>query len=223
METENQSQELADVWGRVRRLARAGPTCVGVENSPDRRTWSRRIAGAIEPRGVDRDLERRRPGIVGCQRRENPGRRTPDEIRRMRVLLDTNVVLDSLLGRTPWHAAADAVLEASRQGRLTCFLTALTIANMFYIGRRIVGADQARNDVLRCLRSFSILAIDRAVLDAAILLPGADFEDNIQISAAGHGALDAIVTRDPSGYAASPIRALTAEQLLVEMPAGARG
>lgn len=31
----------------------------------------------------------------------------------MRVLLDTNVVLDAMLQRAPWHAEADAIFRAA--------------------------------------------------------------------------------------------------------------
>ena len=38
----------------------------------------------------------------------------------MRVLLDTNVLLDSILQRAPWHTEADAVLQADALGQVNC-------------------------------------------------------------------------------------------------------
>ena len=61
----------------------------------------------------------------------------------MRVLLDTNVILDPMLQRPQWHIDADAILHAAERGEVTCAVTALSIANLFYIGRRIVGTEQA--------------------------------------------------------------------------------
>lgn len=43
-------------------------------------------------------------------------RRDTTEARLMRVLLDTNVALDSLLARAPWHVDADEVLRRSKPG-----------------------------------------------------------------------------------------------------------
>jgi predicted nucleic acid-binding protein len=140
----------------------------------------------------------------------------------MRVLLDTNVVLDALLGRPPWHATATSLLDASRRGRLSCAVTALSIANVFYIGRRIVGLPRAVRDVRTCLDTLEVLAVDRATLDAATALPGSDFEDNIQIAAAVRAGMDGIVTRDPLGFAGSPIRVLTPQQLLERLATDAR-
>ena len=123
----------------------------------------------------------------------------------MRLLLDTNVILDSMLQRTPWHVEADAILQAAERGDVTCALTALSIANLYYVGRRIVGADQARTDVRTCLATFLILAIDRQTLIDADSYPGTDFEDNIQVAAAVAARLDAVVTRDPSGFSHGPV------------------
>ena len=47
----------------------------------------------------------------------------------MRVLLDTNVILDALLRRPPWHVEASTVWEAIRQGRLACAATVVSIAS----------------------------------------------------------------------------------------------
>ncbi len=135
----------------------------------------------------------------------------------MRILLDTNVVLDVLLNRLPWHAEAEAILTASRTGQIDCAISALTIANVFYIGRRQMGAERAREIVRVCLRSFEILPIDRRVLDEADLLGGSDFEDNIQIVSAALAAVDAIVTRDPQGFSGSTVPVLTPQELVASL------
>ena len=132
----------------------------------------------------------------------------------MQVLLDTNVLLDSLLQRTPWHVDSDAILRASAAGQVTCAAASLSLANVFYVVRRLGGATKARAAVRTCLRAFDILAVDAHTMVAADALPGADFEDNIQISAAVCRGLDAIVTRDPAGFAASPIPVLSPSDLL---------
>lgn len=135
----------------------------------------------------------------------------------MRVLLDTNVVLDSLLQRPPWHDEADAILRAADRREVVCVLTALSIANMFYIGRRFVGTDQARADIRVCLHRFEVLSVDRqTLLDADVLL-GNDFEDNIQTATAITAEVDGIVTRDPSGFVHSPVPVWSPAELLLRL------
>jgi len=135
----------------------------------------------------------------------------------MQVLLDTNVMLDSLLQRAPWHADADAILKAAANGELVCATASLSLANVFYVVRRLDGAAKARAAVRICLRAFDILPVDAQTLAAADALPGADFEDNIQIATAVQGKVDAIVTRDAAGFTASPVAVLNPSDLLRQL------
>ena len=68
----------------------------------------------------------------------------------MRVLLDTNVLLDGILQRPPWHQEADAVLQAGALGQVTCAATTLSLATVFYVARKAVGAATARVAVRKC-------------------------------------------------------------------------
>lgn len=134
-----------------------------------------------------------------------------------RLLVDTNVLLDVLLGRLPWKAEADAVLDAFRDGQLAVVISALTIANAFYVGRRSVGTAAARAWVRDSLDAFEIVSVDRAILAAADRLTGSDFEDGIQIASAVAAGVDAIVTRDPKGFSSSPVPVLSPAELLSEL------
>jgi predicted nucleic acid-binding protein len=132
----------------------------------------------------------------------------------MRVLLDTNVILDAMLRRAPWYHEADAILQAAAIGQVTCAATTLSLATSFYVGRKVVGTTAARAAVQRYLGAFTILPVDRQSLVDADALPGKDFEDNILIAAAVTAALDAIVTRNVADFAHSPIPAWNPAELL---------
>src|SRR5438045_824146 len=119
----------------------------------------------------------------------------------MRVLLDTNVILDAMLQRPPWHMDADAILLAAAQGQVDCATTVLSLATIFYVGRKVVGTAAARAAVRQYLMAFEILPLDRQTLLDADVLPGTDFEDNILIAAAIAVRLDAVVTRNPADFA----------------------
>jgi predicted nucleic acid-binding protein len=51
----------------------------------------------------------------------------------MKVLLDTIAVLDLVLERDPWHAAAEAIAQAGADGRLQAHVCASSITDIFYI------------------------------------------------------------------------------------------
>jgi predicted nucleic acid-binding protein len=134
----------------------------------------------------------------------------------MRVLLDTNILLDVLLKRLPWEAEALAIWQASEESRLMASVTSLSVANMFYVARRHAGQEKAIRAVHQCLQVFNILPVDRGTLQAGLVLPSKDFEDNLQIVAAVEAGLDAVVTRNPSDFAACPLPVLTPQELVVK-------
>ena len=136
----------------------------------------------------------------------------------MRVLLDTNILLDVLLDRAPWVTESSAIWGACDDGQLTGSIPASTLTDIFYIARRAVDVPTARIAVGLCLSAFEINSVDRRTLEQATLLPGNDFEDNVQIACALIAELDAIVTRNPGDFAAASIPVLTPAELLAQLP-----
>lgn len=136
----------------------------------------------------------------------------------MRILLDTNVVLDVLLRREPWQAEAAALWQAVDDGLLTAYVPASAITDVFYVARRLTDLVRARQSVQICLDAFSVAAVDRAVLERAQALSGSDFEDNVQIACAEANGLAAIVTLDPSDYEGSPIAVWSPAECLNNLP-----
>jgi len=62
----------------------------------------------------------------------------------MRVLLDTDVILDFILERDPYVEAAAELLHFNARERYQGFVSSITPINVFYIGRKSVGAAKAR-------------------------------------------------------------------------------
>ena len=135
----------------------------------------------------------------------------------MKVLIDTNVILDVLLKRTPWVADAKAVWQAHEQHRIQGFVIATSITNLFYIARKLKGQPVALQCVLKCLAAFEVLPVDAHVLNDASTMPGSDFEDNVAIGCAVSAGLDVIVTRDSTGFVHSPVPAASPAELLARL------
>ena len=132
----------------------------------------------------------------------------------MQVLLDINVLLDGFLDRTPWATDAVAIFNAQAEGKIEAFVSAASLPTVFYLVRQSFGIHGAKAAICECLNLFSILTVDQATAEAAFALPGSDFEDNLQIACAVQAGLDLIITRDPRGFAASPIPAVAPADLL---------
>ncbi len=139
----------------------------------------------------------------------------------MRVLLDVNVILDAMLQRSPWHVDADAILQAAAQNQLTCATTSLSLATIFYVGRKVVGTAAARTAVRTFLAAFDVLSVNHQTLIDADGLPGNDLEDNILIAAAATASLDAIVTRNVADFSHSTIPVWEPTELLKRLPKAA--
>jgi predicted nucleic acid-binding protein len=138
----------------------------------------------------------------------------------MKVLFDTNVILDLMLEREPWRAEAEAIAQASADGHIHAHVCASAITDIYYISRKLVGAERARIIVRTCLARVGALSVTHDLLEAAERRGGSDFEDDLQIECAVLAVLDAIVTRDPKGFAGSPIPVLTPAELLAQIPKG---
>ena len=85
----------------------------------------------------------------------------------MRVLLDTDVVLDGLMRRQPFAADARRLWQACADGRLEGWISAATTVNVFYIARKQKGLDQARQYIGELLVAFLVAFTFEVVLAAA--------------------------------------------------------
>ncbi|MCB0242117.1 MAG: PIN domain-containing protein [Anaerolineae bacterium] len=132
----------------------------------------------------------------------------------MRVMLDTNVVLDVLLKREPFVQDSVAVWRAIDEGRLVGHVSATSITDIFYVARRLTDLETAHEAVRICLEAFEICPVDRQVLDRANHLSGRDFEDNVQIACAEALDLEAIVTRNTQDFAFASMVVFTPTALL---------
>jgi predicted nucleic acid-binding protein len=136
----------------------------------------------------------------------------------VRVLLDTNIVLDYLPEREPFLQNAEALFEAIDSGKVVGYVTATTLTDIFYIARRQTrNVELARQAVSTTLAATVVCSVNRAILESAFASGLADFEDAVQISCAVSQNLDLIVTRDIQGFSSSPIPALSVQQLLKQI------
>ncbi|MGK7924566.1 MAG: PIN domain-containing protein [Spirulina sp.] len=136
----------------------------------------------------------------------------------MRVLIDTNIVLDFLLEREPFFQDADLLFQAIASGRVVGYVTATTLTDIFYIARRQTqNIEQARQAVSQTLIAMEICPVNRSILESAFASGLADFEDAVQIACANDRRLEAILTRDPRGFVNSLLPVLSIQELLQQI------
>lgn len=131
----------------------------------------------------------------------------------MRLLIDTNVVLDFLQERELFIASAAELFDRIDRGEIQGFIAATTITNIYYIVRRTVGSDVSKNAIVQVLNSLNICIVDREILEHSLAVDFRDFEDAVQYACAIAYNLDAIITRDLSGFVNSEISVVSPSEL----------
>jgi len=131
-----------------------------------------------------------------------------------RILFDTNVILDVLLDRQPYVEAGASAWAAVETGISKGMLAGHAVTTIHYLIRKEKGNVQARRIISAILRVFGVATVDGAVVQEALQLPLADFENAVTAAAARLAGCECIVTRDPKGFRGSPVRSLTPEAVM---------
>ncbi|MEY8313286.1 PIN domain-containing protein [Oscillospiraceae bacterium 42-9] len=133
----------------------------------------------------------------------------------MKLLIDTNVVLDVLLKRAPFYTAAADVLRLVEQGNIMEYVSASTITDIYYIASRQIKDRAVVKDLLgRLLKVVSIAAVTEQEIKCALDLDWLDFEDSVQYAVSQAGEMDGIVTRNPDDYKYAGVNIWLPEDLL---------
>ena len=140
----------------------------------------------------------------------------------MKVLLDTNVVLDQLLAREPHVGAAEQVMSLVDTGRLDGLICSTTVTTIHYLAAKAVGPTAAAAHVRKLLMMFDVACVDRDVLRNALDCGFADFEDAVLHEAGRRSGAAAIVTRDVKGFPASELPVFSPAELLAALKAERR-
>lgn len=133
----------------------------------------------------------------------------------MVVLIDTNVLLDFLLGREPYFSNADRIIKLCAEQKIQGFMAAHSIPNMFYILRKDMSEETRREVLLNLCDILAIEAIDSVKVIAALKNSAfMDLEDCLQSDCAGKIKADYIVTRNMKDFEISEIPAILPEDFL---------
>jgi predicted nucleic acid-binding protein len=134
----------------------------------------------------------------------------------VRILVDTNVVLDLLLGREPFVQDAAAIFAMVERSEVEGLLCATTLTTLDYLLSQSLSKDESRSTIRRLLSLFEIAAVNRVVLEVASESPMHDFEDAVLAESANHAGADRIVTRNTSDFLESPVVAVDPSEFLVQ-------
>ena len=133
----------------------------------------------------------------------------------MRVLVDTCVIIDALQNREPFCEDAQALFLAVANQQAEGYLTAKSVADIYYLTHRLTHSDRETRNILSKLFSLFEL-LDTTDLDCRKALSSAvaDYEDGIMVESALRSGMDCIVTRNTKDYEKAQITILTPQAFL---------
>jgi len=134
----------------------------------------------------------------------------------MRILFDTNVILDLMLGRSHGVIAGSLVGAVERE-RLAGLLCATSVTTVDYLMTRAKGRKDAKEATRTLLRLFEIAAVTRAVLESALEISFPDYEDAVVHESARSAEADGIVTRNPNDFRRAKLPIFTPEELVAAL------
>jgi len=132
----------------------------------------------------------------------------------MKVLFDTNVVLDLLLDRKPFANDASELFSRVEHGDIQGFLGATTVTTIHYLVTKTLGRAKSKKIVENLLQLFDVAPVNRLVLESALHLKFSDFEDAVLHEAAAHTGIGAIASRDIMGFKQATIAVYSPKELL---------
>ena len=121
----------------------------------------------------------------------------------MKILFDTNIVLDAMLNREPFAEQASQLMTLIESSKISGLLCATTVTTIHYLSTKIMGTAKAQNQIKNLLMLFEIAAVNRSVIG-----------DTVLYQAARHVGAEAIVTRDLKGFKGSILPIYNPDEML---------
>lgn len=121
----------------------------------------------------------------------------------MKVLVDTNVLLDVFLERESFFGPSAQVVGLVEQGKIDGWLGATTVTTIFYLLAKALSDEEAILNIRKLLKIFQVSGINRVILEDALDSSFKDYKDGVLYQSAVHSKLDVIITRNQRDFTKS--------------------
>lgn len=133
----------------------------------------------------------------------------------MKVLIDTNVIIDLIAVRDPFFRSAKSIFELCGQKKPEGYIAAHSLTNAYYILRKYRSDAERRSMLLKICEIVSVVGVDGSkVINALKRNEFPDFEDCLQDECAVECGADYIITRNVKDFSQSKVPPITAEDFI---------
>lgn len=136
----------------------------------------------------------------------------------MKILVDTNIIIDALTSRQPWNHNAEQIFYMAANLTAEMYITANTATDIYYLLRKhLRNTELAKETMSKLFSIFSILDVTAAHCINALSSAVTDFEDAVLEQTAFGIHMDYIVTRNVKDFQYSSVKVLLPEDLITLM------
>ena len=132
----------------------------------------------------------------------------------MKILIDTNIIIDYLADRAPFASSSEKIIELCFDKYTEGALTASAVTDIYYIMRKVFGRENALRKIRLLLETFSVVSVGKNEVLKAMDLDMPDYEDALVAVCADRINADYIVTRNIKDFKNSSVKAILPKDLL---------
>ena len=132
-----------------------------------------------------------------------------------KIFVDTDVILDLLAERIPFFHFSAVLFTFAEMKKLELYTSPLILANTFYILRKQLGNNEAKNALRKLRILLHVVDSSESIIDKALNSDFTDFEDAIQYYTALEHDIKIILTRNVRDYKKASVIIQTPEEFLV--------
>ena len=137
-------------------------------------------------------------------------------MKNMRILIDTNIILDLVQNREPHTENASKIINSCVSLENIGYISAHSLSDLFFILRKYKTVEERKAIILHLCKYFKIISESKDVFVSICNNPDwTDLEDGLQMKCAENEKLDYIITRDEkNGFKNSPVKIISPEDFL---------
>ncbi len=131
----------------------------------------------------------------------------------MKILIDTNVILDVLCNRKDFVEDSLRVFKYCEANQITGYISALSVPNIVYIMRKELDNERIKDILVTLTSLFTVVDLRETDLTKAVDLEFPDYEDALQSVCASRAKVNYIVTRNIKDFRNSAVPAIKPSEL----------
>ena len=135
----------------------------------------------------------------------------------MKVLIDTNVLMDVLTKREPFYLDSAKIWSLINEEIIEGCISAISVNNLYYIIKKLRDQRTAEAFTDQILADFKVIDLSPHILKQARTVPKKDFEDLIQYFSAIHEGCDVLVSRNKKDFPSLGVAIMKPTELLKKL------